>query len=91
MKTENNNSRIISFSRGQQLVTIGDIFEWWGMDKPTYEVVSFSDDHRSYSPSGLGGAIGVVVRDLRTGKTEEWCGDSVASGVSASKRNTQQK
>lgn len=88
-QTENNNSRLISFSGGQQLVTIGDVFEWWGMDKPKYEVVSFSDSSINYSPSGLGGAIGIVVKDLKTGNAEEWCADSVASGIYSTWFNNQ--
>lgn len=80
-QTENNNSRLISFSGGHQLVTIGDVFDWWGMDKPKYQVISFNDGDINYSPSGLGGSIGVTVKDIRTGKTEEWCADSVANGI----------
>lgn len=89
MNTQESNSRLVSFSRGKQLVTIGDKFNWH--DKKTYEVLSFNDVHLNYSPSGLGGAIGVNVKCLENGLIDEWCADSVASGIFTTNYNTHKK
>lgn len=69
--------RIIPFSGGKQLVSIGDKFNWNGME---HEVVEFVTNNVIYSPSGLGGTIGIMVKN-ETGYTDEWCADSVANGI----------
>ncbi len=79
LKDNNDLSRLVSFSRGKQIVTIGDVFQWY--NKKRYEVLSFNDGCLSYSPSGLGGTVAISIKDLETGEIEEWCADSVASGV----------
>lgn len=69
--------RIIPFSGGKQLVSIGDRFSWEGM---IHEVVEFVSNNYIYSPSGLGGTIGIKVKN-ETGYIDEWCADSVANGI----------
>jgi hypothetical protein len=75
-------SRVFSYSRGQQKVTIGDIFNWDGVGKGMYQVIKFGNES-VYSPSGLGGTSTVWLRNEK-GEKIEWCGDSVASGISNS-------
>lgn len=84
----NGNSRNVSFSRGKQLVTIGDVFTWH--NKISYEVISFDDGLLSYSPSGLGGTVAINIKNLITGEIEEWCADSVASGIFTTNHYTTQ-
>ncbi|MGA9651905.1 hypothetical protein [Pedobacter sp.] len=61
-------------------VSIGDVFEWNGVGRGTYKVVGWGETSGIYSPSGLGGTNGVMVQK-ENGEIEEWCGDSVASGI----------
>jgi len=74
-------SRVFAYSGGKAEVRIGDVFDWDGIGKGRYEVMSFGDVAGHYSPSGLGGTGTVFVKD-ENGKIYEWCGDSVAAGVS---------
>lgn len=74
-------SRVFAYSGGKAEVRIGDVFDWDGIGKGRYEVMSFGDVAGHYSPSGLGGTGTVFVKD-ENGKIDEWCGDSVAAGVS---------
>jgi hypothetical protein len=67
-------------SRGQVEVSIGDAFYWNGIGKGNYTVVGWGSK-LVYSPSGLGGAPTVFVRNEETQVCEEWCGDSVAAGI----------
>lgn len=90
-ETNSNNAaiRLVSFSRGRQLVTIGDFFTWH--NKVSYEVISFDDGCFNYSPSGLGGAVTINIKNLTTGEIEEWCADSVASGIFSTNNQLVQK
>lgn len=78
-------SKVIAFSMGTQLVTVGDRFNWNGINKGIYEVVEISENN-TYSPSGLGGTCSVFVKNEQ-GIIDEWCGDSVANGIYHNKIN----
>lgn len=78
-------SKIIAFSGGTQLVTVGDKFNWNGMNNGIYEVVEISENNM-YSPSGLGGTCSIMVKDI-DGIIDEWCADSVANGIHYNKIN----
>lgn len=70
----------IACTFGKVSVTIGESFKWYGVDSGTYKVLGWSGMVGMYSPSGLGGTIGVMVEN-ENGEKIEWCGDSVAHGV----------
>jgi hypothetical protein len=76
-------SKVFFYHGGKQEVTIGDVFNWDGTGPGIYTVVGWGKSG-IYSPSGLGGTHGVFIRDEK-GFVEEWCGDSVASGVARGK------
>lgn len=75
-------SKVIAFSGGTQLVTVGDKFIWNGK---VCEVIEISQNS-IYSPSGLGGTCSVMIGE-ENGQIDEWCGDSVANGIYHNKIN----
>lgn len=66
-------------SAGKVKVTIGERFMWHGVNSGTYKILGWTNN-RMYSPSGIGGAVCVIVENEK-GEQIEWCGDSVARGV----------
>lgn len=80
----------LAYSRGRQLVRVGDKFR----DRSSggdWEVVGFTGE-MNYSPSGIGGAPTVRCRCLSNPPeywqkwmlddgTVDWCGDSVAACI----------
>lgn len=74
-------SRVFAYSGGKAEVRVGDVFDWDGSGKGRYEVLRFGDIDGIFSPSGLGGTSSVWLKD-ENGNEVEWCGDSVAAGIS---------
>lgn len=70
----------LACSFGKVPVTIGETFNWTGLHAGTYKVLGWSGMVGMYSPSGIGGTIGVMIEDDK-GERVEWCGDSVAHGI----------
>ncbi len=46
-----------------------------------YVVTEFTGKAGIYSPSGLGGTVGINARHVETGEVIEFCGDSVAAAI----------